>query len=97
MEDGSFLAQGYAPTKHTVKMTVKTDDRADPGDSPRAAQRPEPAAVRPGPLDQGDGGPDRIQARWPRRLMAKGKAVDVKIVRRHRRRQSARDAAGCDL
>jgi hypothetical protein len=25
MEDGSFLAQGYAPTKHTVEMTVKTD------------------------------------------------------------------------
>ncbi len=24
MEDGSFLAEGYAPTKHTVKMTVKT-------------------------------------------------------------------------
>ena len=24
MADGSFLAQGYAPTKHTVKMTVKT-------------------------------------------------------------------------
>jgi mono/diheme cytochrome c family protein len=23
-KDGSFLAQGYAPTKHTVKMTVKT-------------------------------------------------------------------------
>src|SRR5207247_2408182 len=25
MKDGSFLAQGYAPTKHRVKMTVKTD------------------------------------------------------------------------
>src|SRR5207237_1076781 len=25
MEDGSFLAQGYAPTKHTIKMMVKTD------------------------------------------------------------------------
>ncbi len=25
MKDGSFVAQGYAPTKHTVKMTVKTD------------------------------------------------------------------------
>jgi hypothetical protein len=25
MEDGSFLAQGYAPTKHTAKMIVKTD------------------------------------------------------------------------
>ena len=26
--DGSFLAQGYAPTKHTVKMTVQTDLKA---------------------------------------------------------------------
>jgi len=25
MTDGSLLAQGYAPTKHTVKLTVKTD------------------------------------------------------------------------
>jgi hypothetical protein len=25
MEDGSFLAEGYAPTKHTLKMTVQTD------------------------------------------------------------------------
>jgi mono/diheme cytochrome c family protein len=25
MPDGSFLAAGYAPTKHTVKMTAKTD------------------------------------------------------------------------
>jgi hypothetical protein len=25
MPDGSFLAQGYAPTKHTVKLTVRTD------------------------------------------------------------------------
>lgn len=25
LKDGSFLAQGYAPTKHRVKMTVRTD------------------------------------------------------------------------
>jgi len=25
LEDGSFLAQGYAPTKHTVKLTVKVN------------------------------------------------------------------------
>jgi Protein of unknown function (DUF1549)/Protein of unknown function (DUF1553)/Planctomycete cytochrome C len=25
LADGSFLAQGYAPTKHTVKMKIKTD------------------------------------------------------------------------
>ena len=27
LEDGSFLTQGYAPTKHRVKLTVKTDVR----------------------------------------------------------------------
>jgi hypothetical protein len=27
LKDGSFLAQGYAPTKHRVKMTVKVDQR----------------------------------------------------------------------
>lgn len=27
MEDGSFLAQGYAPTKHRVKLTVETELR----------------------------------------------------------------------
>jgi len=25
LKDGSFLSQGYAPTKHTVKLTVKTE------------------------------------------------------------------------
>ena len=25
LPDGSFLAQGYAPTKHTVRMKIKTD------------------------------------------------------------------------
>src|SRR5207249_4881460 len=25
LEDGSFLAQGYAPTKHRVKLTVQTE------------------------------------------------------------------------
>jgi hypothetical protein len=25
MDDGSYLSQGYAPTKHTLKMVVKTD------------------------------------------------------------------------
>jgi hypothetical protein len=27
LADGSFLAQGYAPTKHTVRMTARTDVR----------------------------------------------------------------------
>ena len=63
MDDGSFLAQGYAPTKHTVKMTVKTDAHADHGVPPRAAERPEPAAGRARPVDQGDGGLDRVPGR----------------------------------
>jgi mono/diheme cytochrome c family protein len=49
MPDGSLLAQGYAPTKHTVKMTVKTD-------------LPEIAAVRLELLNDADlplGGPGR--------------------------------------
>src|SRR5437879_10509938 len=25
LDDGSFLAQSYAPTKHTVKMTIRTE------------------------------------------------------------------------
>ncbi len=28
LKDGSFLAQGYAPTKHRVKMTVKTGNKS---------------------------------------------------------------------
>ena len=30
MKDGSMLAQGYAPTKHHVKMTVKTEVQKSP-------------------------------------------------------------------
>ena len=63
MDDGSFLAQGYAPTKHTVEMSVKTDVVADHGVSPGVAQRPEPAAGRSRPLDQGDGRADRVPGR----------------------------------
>ena len=81
MEDGSFLVQGYAPTKHTVVMSVKTDDRADHGVSPGAAQRPEPAAGRA----------RAVRSRGRRRLTefsveaapadGKGKPIDVKFSR----------------
>ena len=53
MDDGSLLAQGYAPTKHTLELTVKTDRGADHRLSARAAERPEPAAGRSRPVDQG--------------------------------------------
>ena len=63
MEDGSLLAQGYAPTKHTAELTVKTTI------SPIRAVRlellndPNLPLGGPGPIDQGDGGPDRDQDR----------------------------------
>ena len=55
LNDGSFLAQGYAPTKHTRQA-----DRARPIVQNITAFRlellndPEPAAGRAGPVVQGD-------------------------------------------
>ena len=62
--DGSFLAQGYAPTKHTRQVdgrrpTLDEHHRVPP----RAAQRPEPAARRAGPLVQGHVRADRVRGR----------------------------------
>ena len=53
MKDGSLLAQGYAPTKHNVKITVKTDVRNITRLPAGTADRPESAAGRPGPVDEG--------------------------------------------
>ena len=47
-----FWPQGYAPTKHRVKLTVKTDVTDDHGIPAGIAERSEPAAGRPGPFDQ---------------------------------------------
>ena len=63
MDDGSFLAQGYAPTKHTLKMSVKTERRADHGIPTGAAQRSKPAAFWSRPFDQRDGGAHRVPGR----------------------------------
>ena len=58
LEDGSFLAQGYAPTKHTVKMPVKTDVN---GISAGAAHRSESAPWRSRAIHLRDGRVDGIQ------------------------------------
>ena len=97
MKDGSMLAQGYAPTKHTVEFTAQDGPAAHHGGPPGVAERPEPAARRPGPVDQGDGRADRVPGggRAGRRLRTSSRKV--KIVEGDGRRQSARDAAGADL
>ncbi len=48
MGDGSLLAQSYAPTKHTLELSVKTDVYADHGLSARAHDRRESTALRSG-------------------------------------------------
>ena len=51
LDDGSILAQGYAPTKHTTEFAVETKLREDHRRAAGAAERPEPAAGRAGPVD----------------------------------------------
>ena len=43
MKDGSMLALGYAPTKHTVEFTAKTDLPRITAVRSGASDRPEPA------------------------------------------------------
>ena len=81
MEDGSFLVQGYAPTKHTVDDVGEDRPVADHGVSPRAAQRPEPAAGGARPIDQGDGRTDRVSRRGGAGRRPNGKTVHVKFAR----------------
>ena len=48
MKDGSFLAQGYAPTKHRVKMSAEVDQRNITAFQLELLHRREPAYGRPG-------------------------------------------------
>ena len=48
------LAAGYAPTKHTRRVHRQDRPEDDHGRPAGTAQRPEPAAGRAGPVDQGD-------------------------------------------
>ena len=45
-----MLALGYAPTKHTVKFTAKTELPDHHGRAPGTAHRSQPAGRRSGPL-----------------------------------------------
>ena len=92
MEDGSFLAQGYAPTKHTVEMTVKTDVTPITAFRLELLNDPNLPLGGPGPVDQGDGGPDRVPGRG-RAGRRTGTDDRGQVRPGHGRRQPARDAA----
>ena len=80
MPDGSFLAQGYAPTKHTREADGQ-DRRAEHHRVPAGtAERSEPAAGRPGPVDQGHWRADRVRGR--------GRAGERRRTRSRRSRSS---------
>ncbi len=96
MEDGSFLAQGYAPTKHTVELTVKTTIAPIRAVRLELLNDPNLPLSGPGRSIKGTGALTEIKIEAAP-ADGKGKAVDVKISERHRRRQSARDAARRDF
>ena len=51
LDDGSMLAAGYAPTKHTTEVHRRGEAAEDHGRSAGVAERSEPAARRAGPFD----------------------------------------------
>ena len=96
LEDGSYLAQGYAPTKHTVEDVGQDRRLADHGLSPGVAQRPEFADGWARPVDQGDGRPDRVPGRCrPGRCAGEEDAGQIRTG--HGGHQSAGEAPGSHL
>ena len=63
LDDGSILAAGYAPTMHTTEFTVDVEAAEDHGRAAGTAERSEPAARRPGPVDLRHLCADRIPGR----------------------------------
>ena len=89
--DGSFLAAGYAPTKHTGKFTVEGRPAEDHRLPARAAERRQPARLRPGPVVQGDVRPDRVRGRGRAGRRAR-QAATVKFAEGLGRLRAARGA-----
>ena len=78
MKDGSMLALGYAPTKHTVKFMAKTDLSEHHRHAPGTAHRSQSARRRSRPLDQR--APARSpSSRWKRAADAPDKFEKIKI------------------
>ncbi len=96
MEDGSFLVAGLRPDEAHARADGEDRRDADHGVPPRAAQRPQPAAGRPRPVDQGDGRADRVPGRG-RPGRCAGEDERRQVLAGHGRRQPAREAARPDL
>ena len=79
IEDGSFLAQGYAPTKHTVEMSVKTTIAPIRAVRLELLNDPNLPLSGPGRSIKGTGALDRDQRSRPRRLTARARPFDVKF------------------
>ena len=79
---GSILAPGYAPTHAHVQASSATTKLAEHHRVPaRAADRPEPAARRAGPLVQGHVRPDRVQGRSAAGRRADAKNAEFKLAK----------------
>ena len=96
LEDGSFLVQGYAPTKHTVVMSVKTDVAPITAFRLELLTDPNLPMGGPGRSIKGTGALTEFRVEAAP-ADGKGKPIDGEIRAGHGRRQSARGAARADL
>ncbi|MBI3856845.1 MAG: DUF1549 domain-containing protein, partial [Planctomycetes bacterium] len=79
LDDGSFLAQGYAPTKHKVKLTVKTDLEEITGFRLELLNDPNLPRNGPGRSIKGTGALSEFEVE-ARPADGSGKAQKIKIV-----------------
>src|SRR6185503_9643286 len=79
LEDGSFLSQGYAPTKHNVKMTVKVPLESITGFRLEQLNDPNLPRNGPGRSIKGTGALSEFQVEV-RPANGSGKAEKLKIV-----------------
>ena len=91
LKDGSFLAQGYAPTKHKVKMTGKTDIQNITAFRLELLNDPNLPMGGPGRSVKGTGA--LTELKWRQRRRARRQTGQDQILRRHGRYQFAGDAA----
>ena len=96
LDDGSFLAQGYAPTKHTCELTVKTDLTPITAFRLELLNDPNLPLSGPGRSIKGTGALTEFEVEAAP-ADAPGKNERGQVRQGHGRRQPARDAARADL
>ena len=98
LEDGSILAQGYAPTLHTTQFTALKPVKTKAVRAVRLELLNDPSLPLqgPGPIEPRALRPDRVPPRGRARRQARpeDRGEDRS---RHRRHQSSRAGAGADL